>query len=188
MMRTRTSEAGFTIVEVILAASIMLIIVGMAIYGVTLGQKSVNEGIRRSTAEQNVARALSVMLPEIRQSGMAASGSEIAISANGDGVAEKRLTFRRNEGFDGTNITWSQPISFEWRAASPDGRYQNVILRSDATGAVSRVGAGIDPTFRFALGSGGDQVQISIASTIVLNDRPNSSVTYSVTETALLRN
>lgn len=174
-------EAGFTVVEVVIAASILVVVIAVAVASLVLTQRSMNEGLVRSRVQENVSRVLQTIVPELRQSGAIARGSGVAVSANSTGDASKKLVFRKNTGFDGTNNTWTGDIAYEWRR---DG----TVARTDPGGSTAVVGGGIDADLAFgivALGAN-DAVSISIASTIELSD--GNSVRYSVTETAVLRN
>jgi hypothetical protein len=178
---------GMTILEVTVASVFFLLLIGGAISSLALGQRGAREGSLRLVAQQNVSRALAELAPELRQSGSATRGSGITVTANADGLAGKKITFKKSAGISGSAVTWTSAVSYEWRAASSvDGKsVTNAVTRTDASGTTF-VSGGIDSSFALSLNGTGDAVIVRAASTVALGD--GSSVTSAVTETVLLRN
>ena len=103
-----------------LAFAILVIIMAMVFTSLILGQRSVSIGMARARAEQNVNRVLSVIVPELRQSGAFFRGSDLTVPN------PRTLRFRRVTGFDGTNPTWSEVVQYDLNSGS--------LVRSLATG------------------------------------------------------
>ena len=179
--RLNRREAGIGLVETIVAAAIMGTAIGLGIYAFALGNRATAEGVRRGQAERNVVQALAIMLPEIRDAGaLSTPGASTVVGPNGAGVPGKKLTFRKNVGFEGHRIAWSSDISYEWQSSG-------TIVRRDPSGTTATIAGGIDPTFQFAIGLAGDEVLITIGSTLALSGK-GESVTHAASETVLLRN
>ncbi|GIW72734.1 MAG: hypothetical protein KatS3mg102_2276 [Planctomycetota bacterium] len=170
--RRRSRQAGFTLLEVLLAAVLLVLVTAFAGIGLAVGQRVMADGMRIAQAKENVLRALAHMVPEIRESGTTTSGSGIAVEDGG-----RRLRFRKNIGFDGNQVIWSEEIVYEYHAEDGNGVAAGTITRtgpeSSAAGAAiatTTVAVEIDPSFGFELNAAGDEVTITIGSSTTLSD------------------
>ncbi|MHC4924480.1 MAG: PilW family protein [Planctomycetota bacterium] len=174
-------QAGFTMVEALIAASALVMVTGAAGYALALSQKAVSQGMAVTKAKENVSRALAVMLPEIRQSGSKLAGSDVNLQNS-----QQTLVFRKNVGFDGLKIIWSGLISYSWQEDGTITRTGPATTAAGSPAITSVIANDINENFEFALNDDETEVTIIISSTVPLLD--GSTSTYTVTENVTLRN
>lgn len=179
--RTGVPQAGMTLVEVVVSIAVLAVVTALAVSAILSGQRVAGESTTRFNAEQAIEQALAIMLPELRQSGAAASGSGIVVEASPEGGANQQIRFRKNVGFNTASmqIVWSADEVVYWYETA-GGR----LKRREGPAGPTVIAAGIDPTFSFTLVS--DQVTINMAVTKQTIDRKNLTVTAA--ETVALRN
>jgi len=176
------TEAGHTIVELLIGAIILGLVLALTFEALVTGQRVTSETATQTAVEATVATALGLMSSDLRQSGGPSSGSGFLIDASPEGGANQRVSFRKVQGFDvaARQTVWSPATIQYWYDAAGQR-----VKRQEGTGAISIVATGIDPGFSFALGA--DQVTITITA---LRDLTTDGrrVTVSTTEKVALRN
>ena len=89
---TIRTESGFTILEVLIAAAISAVVIGVAVGALYMGSKASNYGNAYSDLEQDARRAMGWMTRELRQSGV-----ENSVDMNGTLIL--RLYYLQWSGF-----------------------------------------------------------------------------------------
>jgi prepilin-type N-terminal cleavage/methylation domain-containing protein len=181
-VRGSRGEAGFTLLEVTVAAAILLVVFLMGLDAILAGERVAGETATRHAAWSEVAAALAVLGADLRQAGPAGSGSGTTVDASPEGGANQRITFRPKTGFDATakQTTWAIDAVAYWYDAA-----DAALKRQQGAGPITVVATSIDPGFAFALASG--IVTVSAASTRVL-PTDGTSVAASEIEEFMLTN
>ena len=115
MVYRRLEQAGFTLLEMMIASVVLSVLVGGIYMVLTTGVLAYGSGITDADLEQQTGRALDRIVEEISM-----SGSDVLFPMPNPPLSSSQLTYQTNGGFDAGSINWGGTSRIEFRHASDD--------------------------------------------------------------------
>jgi type II secretory pathway pseudopilin PulG len=118
----RAARCGLTMVELVIAMTMLTVILGAVVLAATSGGNAYNTGRSVSELETQAQRILDRIVAEVRQAGRAGLFPDPQPP-----FGSSSLDFQTNVGFQGGAVQWSDPIriSIEPAATDPDDGVDN---------------------------------------------------------------
>jgi prepilin-type N-terminal cleavage/methylation domain-containing protein len=161
-MRARLRRRGYTMIEVAIAASLLVVLIMATTEVVTVVQRTAVATLTQSDAQRHARRILAQIRSELRQSGWEGSTDQVSSPAQ-DGVATGVLTFQTRTGLAAG--AWSPSITYRLTKDSafkstPDAPDRFRLVRV-SNGETIGIAANVT-SFSCVRDAGSDTVRISI--------------------------
>jgi type II secretory pathway pseudopilin PulG len=146
---TRTNQAGRTLLEVVFAAAVIAVAMGVAVLALLTGQRTFVESMRRTAVDEEAARVMALIVADLRQTGPSGSNEINSSATDTDdddddsdmdlqpGAAASSVKFRPAKAWDATNLRtdWGTFVTYTWsKAATPTYKLGETINGVDDNG------------------------------------------------------
>ncbi len=204
--RRTTGESGFTMMELVGVAVVLMLVLGITVSSLLTGQRALGLGVATNEVEGGAQRMLQELLPELRQAGTAydvdGDGSDDEAISITEGTSAQSVSFRKNTGYDAARpkgVVWSNRIRYAFQRDlteslngvddDNDGLVdEGYVYRLEPVGGVGAKQVVLVPNvlaFTVARDLVGQEVTVTIKTAKRLTD--GSVRVYEVTEKTVLR-
>jgi len=107
------SEAGFTLLEVMIASIILGLVTGVAMFALIGGNQTLSEGMSRARVDTSVERMMAMITEDLREGGL----STLSLAA---GSSATTISFQKVTGFNGNGNqapSYGPTITYAWSLA-----------------------------------------------------------------------
>jgi hypothetical protein len=133
--RARGRARGFTLLEVIMAATIMTFVVGVGVFALIQGNRIFSQGMKRTAIDEAAGMLMNKIITDLRQAGASnvfSDSTALIPFPTGTANALSTITVKKAIGWDENNSValFSQPITWAWNIAALTGPNGQLLYKS----------------------------------------------------------